>query len=90
MIRLDHVSLPVRDLAVSRRWYAENLGLTVEFEVAARKTVEAKHRELAARGVAFDKAPQKLFWGYGAELRDPDGCLIYLWDEQSMREKGGG
>jgi hypothetical protein len=51
--------------------------------------VEAKHRELAARGVGFDKSPQKLFWGYGAELRDPDGCLLYLWDEQSMREKGG-
>jgi len=39
MVRFDHVSLPVRDFAVSRRWYADSLGLTVEFEVAARKTV---------------------------------------------------
>lgn len=51
--------------------------------------VEAKYRELPANGVSFDKSPQKLFWGYGAELRDPDGYLIYLWDERTMREKGG-
>ena len=50
--------------------------------------VEAKHRELVAAGVRFEKVPQRLFWGYGAELRDPDGYLIYLWDERSMREKG--
>ena len=24
--------------------------------------------------------------GYGAELQDPDGYLIRLWDERSMRE----
>lgn len=51
--------------------------------------VDAKYRELAARGVPFQSAPQKLFWGYGAELRDPDGYLIMLWDERSMRDKGG-
>ena len=33
-------------------------------------------------------APQKLPWGYGAELDDPDGYRISLWDEVSMREKG--
>jgi catechol 2,3-dioxygenase-like lactoylglutathione lyase family enzyme len=59
---------------------------TLTFEV---DDVEALHRTLAARGVEFERAPQKLFWGYGAELRDPDGYLIYLWDEKSMREKGG-
>ena len=59
-------------------------GLT--FQVA---DVEAKHRELVAAGVQFVHAPRKLFWGYGAELTDPDGYLIYLWDERSMREKGG-
>ena len=51
--------------------------------------VEAKHRQLAAAGVPFVNAPQKLFWGYGAELRDPDGYMINVWDERSMREKGG-
>jgi catechol 2,3-dioxygenase-like lactoylglutathione lyase family enzyme len=53
------------------------------------ESVEAKYRELSEAGVAFEKAPQKLFWGYGAELRDPDGYLIYVWDEKTMREKGG-
>ena len=60
---------------------------TMAFEV---DDVDAKHRELAALGVEFEKTPQRLFWGYGAELRDPDGYLVYLWDEKSMREKGGG
>ena len=50
--------------------------------------VEAKCRELANRGVHLEAGPQKLFWGYGAELRDPDGYLVRLWDESSMREKG--
>lgn len=59
---------------------------TLTFQV---DDVDAKYRELAARDVPFEKAPQKLFWGYGAELRDPDGYLVYLWDEKSMREKGG-
>ena len=121
MIRLDHLVIPVRDVARSREWYTTHFGFKVEFEVPERKTValqddagltlflietpagqvhpsctltfqvddvEAKHRELANAGVAFEKTPQKLFWGYGAELRDPDGYLVYLWDERSMREKG--
>ena len=57
---------------------------TLAFQV---DDVEVKYRELSARGVNFEKEPQKLFWGYGAELRDPDGYLIYLWDERTMREK---
>lgn len=52
--------------------------------------VEAKHRELSHAGVVFAKTPQKLHWGYGAELLDPDGYRVHLWDEKSMREKGGG
>jgi uncharacterized glyoxalase superfamily protein PhnB len=58
---------------------------TLTFQV---QDVDAKYRELSANGIIFEKSPQKLFWGYGAELRDPDGYLIYLWDEKSMREKG--
>ncbi len=54
------------------------------------KDLEAKYRELTAAGVMFDKPPGKYFWGYGAELFDPDGYLLNLWDEVSMREKGGG
>jgi catechol 2,3-dioxygenase-like lactoylglutathione lyase family enzyme len=49
--------------------------------------VDATYAELSAHGVKFEKAPQKNFWGYGAELRDPDGYLVMLWDEVTMREK---
>jgi catechol 2,3-dioxygenase-like lactoylglutathione lyase family enzyme len=52
--------------------------------------VEAKHRELAVAGIPFDHPPMKVFWGYGAELRDPDGYTLRLWDQKSMKEKGGG
>lgn len=51
--------------------------------------VEQTFRQLRNVGVTFEKAPQKLFWGYGAELLEPDGYRIYLWDERSMREKSG-
>jgi catechol 2,3-dioxygenase-like lactoylglutathione lyase family enzyme len=61
------------------------LGFTIQVD-----DVEARHAELAGRGVAFVHAPMKVFWGYGAELKDPDGYRLYLWDEVSMREKGGG
>ena len=50
--------------------------------------VDAKFRELAGAGVAFVHPPQKVFWGYGAELLDPDGYAIRLWDPKSMRVKG--
>ena len=50
--------------------------------------VESKCRQLASQGIALEAAPQKLPWGYGAELLDPDGYVVRLWDQQSMREKG--
>lgn len=117
MLKLDHLRLPVTDLARSREWYVGTLGLRVEFEVPARcavalqdtadftvfleqapapvapsgcalwfqvDDVDATFSEWAARGVAFAHAPQKTYWGYGAELRDPDGYVIRLWDERSM------
>jgi catechol 2,3-dioxygenase-like lactoylglutathione lyase family enzyme len=49
--------------------------------------VDATHGAWSARGVAFTHGPQKNFWGYGAELADPDGYLVRLWDERSMTEK---
>jgi catechol 2,3-dioxygenase-like lactoylglutathione lyase family enzyme len=122
MVKLDHLTVRVRDLDVARRWYVEHLGLRVEFEVPERRTValqddadltlflaeasgpvgadgvaltfqvedvERAHRELAAKGVPFISPPARRFWGYGAELLDPDGHLILLWDQVSMRDKGG-
>ena len=50
--------------------------------------VDKRSSELQSRGIPFESPPQKLFWGYGAELKDPDGYLVRLWDEVSMKEKG--
>ena len=122
MLKLDHLSLPVRDYRVSRDWYRSVLGLEIEFEIPDHDTaamrdeydftiflaggapavtpgcaltfqvddVEAMHARLAAAGVAFVHGPQRVFWGYGAELIDPDGYPVRLWDARTMREKGGG
>ncbi|MBM3643819.1 MAG: VOC family protein [Alphaproteobacteria bacterium] len=45
------------------------------------------YAELAARGVAFAHPPRKNYWGYGAELTDPDARAIRLWDVKSTAEK---
>jgi catechol 2,3-dioxygenase-like lactoylglutathione lyase family enzyme len=50
--------------------------------------VDHTHKSLTAKGISFRHPPTRHFWGYGAELTDPDGYLIRLWDEVSMREKG--
>ena len=34
---------------------------------------------LREQGVTLSAVPQKLFWGYGAELQDPDGYVVRLW-----------
>jgi catechol 2,3-dioxygenase-like lactoylglutathione lyase family enzyme len=49
--------------------------------------VDAIFAEWLARGVAFAHEPRKTFWGYSAELVDPDGYDIRLWDLRSMKEK---
>jgi catechol 2,3-dioxygenase-like lactoylglutathione lyase family enzyme len=59
-------------------------GIALWFQV---DDVDAVFAQWTARGVAFAHGPQKNFWGYGAELADPDGYLVRLWDERSMREK---
>ena len=119
MLKFDHLSIPVSDLARSREWYVATLGLTVEFEVPDQRavalndsegfaifiketpavaanglamwfqvgSVDQTYAEWWARGVVFAHPPRKEFWGYGVELADPDGYLIRLWDEVSMREK---
>ena len=50
------------------------------------KSVDRKHQELARKGIKFVNSPQRLFWGYGAELLDPDGYMINLWDQVTMRK----
>ncbi len=119
MMKFDHLNLPVSNLDRSRDWYVSTLGLKVEFEVAASRTVALQDGEGFAiflqekpgvartaprcgsrstmstrstpngRRAALPSAhgPQKNFWGYGPELADPDGYLVRLWDERTMREK---
>lgn len=59
-------------------------GCALWFQVAG---VDATHAEWSKRGIRFAHEPRKTYWGYGAELVDPDGYLVRLWDEVSMREK---
>ena len=59
-------------------------GIALWFQV---DDVDATHGTWSARGVRFTHGPRKNFWGYGAELADPDGYLIRLWDARSMKEK---
>ena len=51
--------------------------------------VEAKHEALVTAGAPLVHPPMKVFWGYGVELCDPDGYRLRLWDQKSMKEKGG-
>ena len=57
-------------------------GCVLYFQVV---DVQATFAEWSARGVEFSHAPRKSYWGYGAELADPDGYLVRLWDERSMK-----
>jgi hypothetical protein len=49
-------------------------------------SVDAVAAECTNKGLPVT-GPKKLFWGYGAELHDPDGYLRRIRDEKSMKEK---
>ena len=123
MVKLDHLSIPVRHWRVSRDWYVGRLGFVVDFEVpdggraglggvvlqddaglvifleqvkgpvqAGQASyglqvdnVVATFERLVAEGVTVVASPGRQFWGYGAEIADPDGHRLYLWDEASIR-----
>jgi catechol 2,3-dioxygenase-like lactoylglutathione lyase family enzyme len=59
-------------------------GIALWFQV---DDVERTFSDWKDRGIVFTHGPQKSFWGYGAELADPDGYLVRLWDERSMKER---
>lgn len=126
MVKLDHLTLAVRDWKNSRDWYVGHLGFKVEFEIpqggASRsgvaaiqddagltvfleqfdepilsgqssytiqvKDVDALFERLSDAGLQFVANPGKHFWGYGAILADPDGHLLHIYDETSMKAKG--
>ncbi len=51
------------------------------------ENVDDVHARLVKQGLKFTNPPAKYFWGYGADLLDPDGYQLLLWDEVTMREK---
>lgn len=63
---------------------APTVGTALYFSV---DDVEVSYSEMVGRGIEFAHPPQKVFWGYGSELVDPDGYRIRLWDPQSMKDK---
>lgn len=125
MVKLNHLTIAVRDWRISRDWYVDHLGFKLEFEIpqggGARygvaaiqddagftvfleqfdrpilsgqssytiqvEDVDALFERLSAVGLKFTAKPGKHFWGYGAILADPDGHLLHLYDETSMKEK---
>ena len=58
-------------------------GCALWFQVA---DVDATFAEWVGRGIKFAHGPRKSYWGYGAELEDPDGYRVRLWDERSMKK----
>src|SRR5690242_10691915 len=59
----------------------EKIMLTIQVD-----NVETRYQELVSLGVKFVSPPKRQYWGYGAEVLDPDGYVNHLWDEVSMRK----
>jgi catechol 2,3-dioxygenase-like lactoylglutathione lyase family enzyme len=57
MLKLDHLALPVTDEAAARAWYVDVLGMTVEFEVPATRTVAVKDEHDFALFLVGGNAP---------------------------------
>ena len=47
-------------------------------------SVHAKYSELTGRGIPFVHEPRSVPWGCGAELLDPDGYRVMIWDKHTM------
>ena len=47
--------------------------------------VDDEYKRLLANGVLAAHGPRETPWGYGPELRDPDGHGIRLWDARSLK-----
>ena len=55
--------------------------ITLTIQIA---NVDSKYHEMTNAGVSFVSPPRRQFWGYGAEVMDPDGYMNHLWDEVTM------
>jgi predicted enzyme related to lactoylglutathione lyase len=117
-MRLNHLTLTVRNLPHSRNWYVAQLGLKVEFEVSEIKfaaleddsgfglllqegdisgdpaanltlyfqadNVDDFYHRLQQSGAQFDHPPQQNVWGYGPQLKDPNGYVLRIFDQRSV------
>jgi predicted enzyme related to lactoylglutathione lyase len=68
-------------ILVQRELASHDRDCALTFQV---ESVDGKYRELATKGVTFVHAPKHVPWGYGAELKDPDGYRVMLWDRATM------
>jgi catechol 2,3-dioxygenase-like lactoylglutathione lyase family enzyme len=59
----------------------QKITLTIQVD-----NVDSKYEELASLDVKFVSPPKLQFWGYGAEVLDPDGYMNHLWDEVTMNK----
>ena len=75
----DESGLTIFLLKTAAGLAGQKITLTIQVD-----NVESKHEELASLGVKFVTPPKRLFWGYGAEVLDPDGYMNHLWDEATM------
>lgn len=81
----DESGLTIFLIRTSDSLSGKKITLTVRVD-----NVDGKHEELARLGVPFVSPPKLQFWGYGAEVLDPDGYMNHLWDEVSMRRAAAG
>lgn len=56
-------------------------GFVIHFEV---EDVDARYRALKGKGVKFVHEPKRTAWGYGPEMKDPDGYVVRLFDYRSI------
>ena len=85
----DRNTVAMKDEADLTVFFSNGSPLSGDFALTVQvDDVKAKHKALSTKGITFIHPPQKLFWGFGAELRDPNGYLVRLWDEASMKAGG--
>lgn len=46
--------------------------------------VETALQALVDEHIVLTHGPSQVFWGFGIELRDPDGYILRLWDKRTM------
>jgi catechol 2,3-dioxygenase-like lactoylglutathione lyase family enzyme len=46
--------------------------------------VDRFYQSLANLGVEFDYPPQQNVWGYGPQLKDPNGSVLRIFDQRSI------